>query len=126
MVIFMIYGIGMDMIELSRIESSVKKEGFLEKIFAKDEIESFFEKPGGEIKLAGCFAAKEALSKALGTGFRGFWYNEISVLRDELGKPYFKLNDRAKTVVDELNVNLFVTITNTKDYAAAVVVLEVA
>ena len=122
----MIYGIGIDMIELSRIEKSVKREGFLEKTFTKEEIECFSEKHFNAVALAGCFAAKEAVSKALGTGFRGFWYNEISVLRDELGKPYLMFEGRIKEIIDELSVRSFVTITNTKDYAAAVVVLEVA
>ena len=81
---------------------------------------------GGSIsRLAGNFAVKEAVSKALGTGFREFMPIDIEVLRNELGKPYVNLYGGAAKRAFELNVGIIhVTITNTKEYAQAFAVAE--
>ena len=74
---------------------------------------------------AGLFAAKEAIAKALGTGFRAFMPIDIEVLRNELGKPYVNLYGGAAKRAFELNVGIIhVTITNTKEYAQAFAVAE--
>ena len=80
----MIYGIGTDLVEIERIKKACMKEAFLVRCFTPREIELF---EGNMVKAAGNFAVKEAVSKALGTGFRGFWPSDIEVLRDELGNP---------------------------------------
>ena len=120
----MIYGIGTDMIEIERIEKSLKRKGFLSYVFSSEEIEAFSKRNDAAVKLSGGFAAKEAVSKALGTGIRGFELHEISVLRDELGKPYFKFTGAAEKIMNDLGLQAFVTISNTDKLALASVVLE--
>lgn len=76
-------------------------------------------------RLAGTFAVKEAVSKALGTGFRSFGPREIEVLRDDLGKPFVRLHGGAKKLAEELAIQqIHVSITNTAEYAAAFAVGE--
>ena len=107
----MIVGIGTDLIEIARIEKACRKQAFLSRIYTEEECRL----AGGSIsRLAGNFAVKEAVSKALGTGFR-----------NELGKPYVNLYGGAAKRAFELNVGIIhVTITNTKEYAQAFAVAE--
>ena len=89
----MIIGIGTDIIEIERIEIAVKRtKGFINKLFTENEINIFESRGFKSEVIAGNFAAKEAVSKALGTGFRGFGVKDIEILRDELGKPVVNLN----------------------------------
>ena len=68
---------------------------------------------------------KEAVAKAMGTGFLGFKIREIEVLRDELGKPYVNLYGNAKLKQEELGIKaFFVSISDTKEYVSAVAVAE--
>lgn len=113
---------GIDLIEIKRIAASLGNPRFLTRVFSVEEIK-LFEKKGNSIPtIAANFAAKEAFSKALGTGIRGFWLNEVSVLRDELGKPYFKLSGRAEQAAKERGLSFSVSLTHTDDTAAAFVV----
>lgn len=82
----MIYGIGVDMTRISRVHKACEKDSFVNRYFSQQEIQ---QAQGKVEKLAADFAAKEAFSKALGTGIRGFALSEVSLLRDELGKPYY-------------------------------------
>lgn len=120
----MIIGIGNDLIEIKRVEKACRNQAFLTRYFSAREIEQ----AGGKAeKLAGDFAVKEAVAKAFGTGFRGFMPGDIQVLRDELGKPYVELSDTAKEAVAAYGrVNIFVTISNVKEYATACAVIEKA
>ncbi len=111
--------IGIDSIEIARIEKSLEIKGFLEKVFSAEEIELFKSRNMRAESIAANFAAKEAFSKALGTGIRGFSLNEISVLRDELGAPYLKLSGKALEAAAGLSFK--VSITHTKDAATAIV-----
>ena len=117
----MIYGIGIDMIEIARIRRSIGNERFAAFVYSPRERAAF---AGDARRLAGCFAAKEAFGKALGTGVRGFALSEVSVLRDALGKPYFAFAGRAAAIVREKGLRALVTLTNTREYALANVVLE--
>ena len=79
----MIIGIGTDIIEIERIEIAVKRtKGFINKLFTENEINIFESRGFKSEVIAGNFAAKEAVSKALGTGFRGFGVKDIEILRD--------------------------------------------
>ena len=111
--------IGIDSIEISRIEKSLKISGFLEKVFSAEDIDFFISRNMRAESIAANFAAKEAFSKALGTGIRGFSLNEISVLRDELGAPYLKLSGKALEAAARLSFK--VSITHTRDVATAIV-----
>ncbi len=117
----MIYGVGNDLLEISRIEESMLSERFMAFSFSAAERTLFSDKP---TKLSGCFAAKEALSKALGTGVRGFSLDEISVLRDELGKPYFVFTGNIKKIIEAKHLTAHVALTNSKKLVVANVVLE--
>lgn len=118
----MIKGIGMDMVEISRIEKACEKEHFLNRIFTAEEVIRFQKFPA---RLAGNFAVKEAVAKVFGTGFRGFHPSDVEVLRDELGKPYVNLYGPARELQEKLGItSIYVTITNEKEYACAMAVAE--
>ncbi len=118
----MIFGIGIDLIEIKRIEKACEKRSFLEKVFTAAEQQLIADKKS---RAAGCFAVKEAVVKVFGTGFAGCSPIEIEVLRKENGKPYVNLYGKARQLAKELEIDsLFVTITNTNDFAAAVAVGE--
>lgn len=118
----MIVGIGTDMIEIARVGKACQKQSFLTRMYTAEECRQ----AGGSIsRLAGNFAVKEAVSKALGTGFRGFGPRDIEVLRDELGKPFVRIYNGAEARARQLGITWFhVSITNTKEYAAAFAVAE--
>ena len=75
--------------------------------------------------MAGNFAGKEAFSKAIGTGIRGFQLEEVEILRDELGKPHIALSGAAKKIADEMGISgLYISISHSKHYAVAQVIAE--
>lgn len=118
----MIVGIGNDIIEIERIKKACNREAFLRRVYTENEIEQSMRKPS---YLAGCFAVKESVSKAFGTGIRDFDINEIEVLRDELGKPFVNLSGQAKSIARKLGIEkLHVTISNTTILVFATVVAE--
>ena len=119
------YNIGIDMATVSRIEKSCQKESFRNHVFTQSELNLFFnrEKPK-YASLAANFAAKEAFSKALGTGIRGFNINEIEVLRDELGAPYFNFYGKAAEIVSANGYKAKVSLSHEGDSAIAMVLLE--
>ena len=84
----MILGVGTDIIEIDRIKNAIDNTpGFLEKVFTEREVEELSKNTLRVESVAGNFAVKEAVSKAVGTGIRGFSFRDIEVFRDELGKP---------------------------------------
>ncbi len=124
----MIIGIGCDIIEVERIRAAVNKGGFLERVYTEKE-RRYCTNDRGEPKYqsyAARFAAKEALVKALGVGFRaGTGCREIEVLDDELGKPILTLCGGLKQKAEALGVtNIFVTLSHIRTLALAQVVLE--
>lgn len=121
----MIIGIGTDIIEIERIEEAIKKnKKFLDKLFTKDENILFEKKSMRPEVIAGNFAAKEAISKALGTGIRGFSFKDIEVLRNELGKPIAKLNGNIESIVGINDYKLNVSISHNNTNAIAFAILE--
>ena len=118
----MIIGIGIDLIEIERIKKACAKEALLLRSFTSAEIECI----GGRAeRAAGNVAVKEAVSKAMGTGFRGMSLNEIEVLRDDLGKPFVRLYGRAGAKAEALGIARWhVSISNTKTLATAYVIGE--
>ena len=119
----MIFGIGTDIVEISRIERAVKSRALLAKCFTQAEIERC---NAGKVtaaeNFAGYFAAKEAVAKALGTGFRGFVPRDIEIYHDELGKPFVRLAEHINAPAD---VSIFVSISHGKEHATAMAVIEV-
>ena len=119
------YGIGVDIVSVDRIEKSLERESFIKRIYGPAEIALFVSE--NKVKtnsLAANFAAKEAFSKALGTGVRGFDFDEVQILRDELGAPYFEFSGRAKQIVESKNLECKVSLSHEKDKAIAFVVVE--
>ncbi|RKD25330.1 holo-[acyl-carrier-protein] synthase [Caminicella sporogenes DSM 14501] len=116
----MINGIGIDIIEINRIYNAVKKERFLEKIFTDREIE-YFKKINYNINtIAGSFAAKEAVAKALGTGIRGFRWIDIEIIRNKLGKPEVILYGKAKEIAHANGIQkILVSISHSREYAVS-------
>lgn len=112
---------GIDLIEIARVKSSLENEHFLERVFGERERAQFEAKGSRAESIAGAFAAKEAFSKALGTGIRGFLLHEVEVLHDELGRPYFALSGSAEKIANERGMRFALSITHTEQYAAAFV-----
>ena len=104
----MIKGIGTDIVDIDRIATNIEKHGekFAERILSKKELE-FYNKTNMKAQfIASRFAAKEAVAKALGTGFReGLFMHDITVLNDTLGKPYLEFAGKAKEMVEERSVS---------------------
>lgn len=120
----MILGIGTDIIEIQRIENAIlKNDRFIEKLFSKEEIQMFKKRNMRLEVIAGNFAAKEAISKAIGTGIRNFSLNEIEVLRDELGKPTVKLSKNIEEIIG-VYYKINISISHNKTSAIAFAVLE--
>ena len=118
----MITGIGMDLIEISRVLKACEKESFLHKCYTQAELEIIEQ---DKIKAADNFAVKEAVAKMLGTGFTGISWIEIEVLRDSMGKPYVKLYGNALKLANTQGITtIHVSISNTKEYAGAFAVGE--
>jgi holo-[acyl-carrier protein] synthase len=114
----MIVGIGLDITEVFRFHRSVERPGVMERLFATDEREAPVE------RLAGRFAAKEALAKALGAPL-GLVWTDVSVLAADSGQPYFVFSGSVQRRLDELGVdNVFLSITHDAGVAAAMVVCE--
>lgn len=122
----MIIGIGTDIIEIDRIEKAVKRTKlFIDKLFTKKEIAMFEVRGFKSEVIAGNFAAKEAISKALGTGFRNIGLKDIEVLRDELGKPVVNLSSKVYDVLKRRDINMHLSISHNRTSAIAYAVIEV-
>ncbi len=113
---------GIDLVEIDRIKKSIKSPKFLSRVFSSQELKYFVSKSFNPSTIAANFCAKEAFSKALGTGIRGFSLNEVSVLRDGAGAPYILLSGKAKEAVKNRGLKLSVSLTHSKSYATAVVI----
>ena len=123
----MIYGIGTDIVEIIRVKEMIERNSkFIDKVFSKNEIEFLKKKNLRPEHVAGRIAAKEAISKAMGTGFRGFEFKDIEIINDLLGKPMVILNGKAKSIVEELGeYKIHVSISHGIDNAVAYSILEI-
>lgn len=122
----MIFGIGIDLIEVDRIKRVCDKWGsrFTSRIFTKKELDYCNSKRNRYQSLAGRFAAKEALFKALGTGLNfGMRWKEIEVVNDKLGKPSIVLSGEVASFTDRLGIKeALVSMSHTKQFAVAQVI----
>lgn len=115
-----ILDLGVDIIEIERIKKAVDKGGFLDRVFTDEEIEYFKSKNYRAETIAGNFAAKEAISKSIGTGIREYNFKDIEILRDKLGKPIVKTyNNLEKICIDYNVLEIKVSISHCKEYAIA-------
>ena len=119
----MIFGIGCDMCAIDRVADG--GERFSVRYFTESEQKLFNDKKNKPQTVAANFAVKEAFSKALGTGVSGFGLCDIEVLRDEKGKPYINLYNKAEEIRKREGISqIFVSISHTDSLAMAYVVLE--
>ena len=121
----MIVGIGNDIIEIERIEKAILKEGFKNKVYTQKELENI-EKRGDRVETyAGIFSAKEAISKAIGTGVREFSLTDLEILNDDLGKPYVVVSERLDKIIKSKkeNYQIEISISHSKKYATAVAIV---
>jgi len=126
---WMILGVGVDIVELRRIKKIIddesKRDSFLNKLFEDEEIEYFKSRNFRVEYIAGRFAAKEAVSKALGTGFREFQFKDIVIKRDELGKPEVILKNNAHNIARAKGeYKIHISISHGEDSAIAYVIME--
>ncbi|AMN34509.1 TPA: holo-ACP synthase [Clostridium perfringens] len=126
----MIIGIGVDIIEIERVRQAIQNnKKFLSKLFTEREIDYFISRNMNSEVIAGNFAAKEAVSKALGTGIRGFSFKDIEILRNELGKPEVILHSGANLIGNKLvgnnnSLRIHLSISHNNSNAIAYSVLE--
>ena len=124
-----IFGVGVDLVKNQRIKQSIKKKGFVEKIFSKKEI-FYSQKTSNKVNFfAKRFAAKEAFSKALGTGFKGgLNFKKIEILNDKMGKPYYYNSNNIKRIIYNRfklkSYDLFLSISDETDYSVAFTVIQ--
>ena len=124
-----VLGIGVDIVKNSRIKKSILNKSFLYRVFTNEEILISKNKKNKSSYFAKRFAAKEAFSKSLGTGFRdGFNFKDISVINDKLGKPSFFISKKIKNMIKKKfkirKFNFFLSITDEEKYSMAFVILQ--
>ena len=123
-----VLGIGVDLVENARIQHSLDRFGerFLQRVFTAGEIEYSQSMKYPARHLAARFAAKEAVSKAFGTGIgHAMGWKDIDVRRKESGEPYLVLEGGAKKLADERKVSkVLITLSHTENHAMAAVVME--
>lgn len=122
----MITGVGTDIVRIDRIaRAMMKNENFIPKLFTEKEMEYLKSKGCKGEHVAGRFAAKEAVSKALGTGIRGFGFRDIEIMNDELGKPMVTLYGRAKEHAENKGeYEIHLSISHESDNAIAFAIME--
>ena len=126
----MIAGIGVDIVENKRIKLLIKNRKFIERVFSSKE-KLISKKMKSKVNFySKRYAAKEALSKALGTGIgRGINFKDISIKNDNLGKPYYELNSYVKKAIfDTYKVKkfkIFLSLADEKKYSIALSVIQI-
>ena len=125
-----LFGVGTDIIQVNRLKKSLNKKPFLSRIYSQEEILKCKRSKVNSNCFAKRFAAKEAFSKALGTGIsKGISFNEILVLNEKSGKPYIKLINKTKKIVErKLKKKVYkisLSIADEKDYAVAFVTISI-
>ena len=123
----MIAGIGIDLIEVQRVQEKIEKEnGFREMIFSKQEIMYCEANKNKYEHYAARFAAKEAFFKALGTGWEsGTHFHEIEILHDPTGKPGINLSGETQKTLSFLETGkISVSLSHIKTVASAIVIIE--
>ena len=124
----MIHGIGIDLVENDRMQRIIEKWGdkLLSRVFTPGEIQYCGRHAQSSINYGARFAAKESFLKALGMGLgMGVKLSDIEVINDENGKPSLKLYGRADSEIKKRNIKtIHLSLTHTKKYATAIVLLE--
>lgn len=121
----MIIGTGVDILEINRIDNALKKQRFLLRVYTERERAYILSKQTGAETATGIFCAKEAVAKALGTGFSGFGLTDIEILRVPPAQPFVELHGGAKERYISLGgKNVFISISHSKTVATATCIIE--
>ena len=124
-----ILGIGVDIVENIRIHKFIKNISFIKRVFSSTEILLAKNITNKKSYYSKRFAAKEAFSKAIGTGFRdNLNFKDITIINDKLGKPAFVVSDKIKKIVKKQfkisSFDFFLSISDEKKYSIAYVILQ--
>ena len=124
-----ILGIGVDLVNNQRIKLLKKKNNFIKRTFSKNEINDLKKYRNNDNYYSKRFAAKESFSKAFGTGIRNnLNFKDIEILNNELGKPYFLKNKKIDRLIYQRfktkRYNLFLSISDEKDYSIAFTIIQ--
>ena len=121
----MIVGIGNDIIEIERIEKAISKESFKNKVYTQRELENIKKRGNRAETYAGVFSAKEAISKAIGTGVREFSLTDLEILNDDLGKPYVVVSEKLDKIIKDKkeDYQIEISISHSKKYAIAIAII---
>ena len=123
-----ILGLGIDIIDIRRIKKNINNKKFINRIFTTTEINNNKNK-NKEAYYAKRYAAKEAFSKALGTGFRNnLNFKDIEIINDKMGKPFFLKTKKIERIVYRTfkvkNFNCFLSISDENDYSTAFTIIQ--
>mgnify|MGYP001429585490 FL=1 len=124
-----ILGIGTDIVKNARFKFLIKKKNFINRTFGKKEIKLSQKLSNKSNFFSKRFAAKEAFAKSLGTGFR---YNlnlkDIEILNDKMGKPFYIKSKKIDKLINKIfktkKYNLFLSISDEKDYSVAFTIIQ--
>ena len=124
-----ILGIGVDIVENSRITKSLKNNLFIKRVFSNSEILIAKKLKDKKNYYSKRFAAKEAFAKSIGTGFRNnLNFKDISIVSDKMGKPSFLISEKIKKIIKKefkvSSFNFFLSISDEKKYSIAYVILQ--
>ncbi len=115
----MIKGLGIDIVEIERIQKAIDRHGirFLNKVFTEKEQNYCLSHVHSAVRFAVRFAAKEAVAKALGTGFSGISFKDIEISNDARGKPFVMLSLKVATLYQ--SPQIVISLSHSKEYATA-------
>ena len=124
-----ILGIGVDIIQNKRLKNLIFSKTFLSRTFSKNEIKISKKISSKTNYFSKRFAAKEAFAKSIGTGFRdNLNFKDIEILNDKKGKPFYFKSKKIDTIVKKKfkikNYNLFLSISDEKDYSIAFTIIQ--
>ena len=125
-----ILGIGVDIIKNKRIKKAIKNDLFIKRTFSKNEIRYSKNILNKSNFFAKRFAAKEALAKAIGTGFsKKLNFKDIEIMNDKNGKPFYSQSKKLKTLINKKfkikKFKLFLSISDEKDYSVAFTTIQI-
>ena len=124
-----ILGIGVDIVENTRITKSLKNKLFINRVFSNSEILIAKKLKDKKNYYSKRFAAKEAFAKSVGTGFRNnLNFKDISIVNNKMGKPSFIISEKIKKIIKKefkvSSFNFFLSISDEKKYSLAYVILQ--
>ena len=123
-----ILGIGVDVVNNRRIQPLIRNQNFIKRTFGPNELKFSKKKMNKTNYFAKRFAAKEALSKSIGTGLRdGLYFKNIEILNDKMGKPFFYKSKKIDKIIKKKfkikKYDLFLSLSDEKDHSIAFTIL---